>query len=181
MDWIRSPFEVPMPTQREASPEEPLGAFGSTRVDVDSRMKDSEATGPVLKAGPMAAFTEAIAVIVRAEMVCLVEGIFMKINGSSLYQNSFCCYSHLPIRGKELFYTLSIHPTFLLSGLEFTFEWRNPQSFMQYSSEVSVNSTNNDSNLGTSTDRIGGIAVCSSIIWQVDRSPCPKEQSKTPG
>jgi hypothetical protein len=75
MDWIRSPFEVPMPTQREASPEEPLGVLGRTRVEVDSRMKESEATGPVLKAGPKAAFTEAIAVMASAEIVCLVKGI----------------------------------------------------------------------------------------------------------
>lgn len=81
MDWIKSPFEVPMPTHNDASPEEPLGALGRTRVEVDSRMKESEATGPVLKAGPMAAFTEAIAVMARAEMVCLVEGILEIFNG----------------------------------------------------------------------------------------------------
>jgi hypothetical protein len=75
MDWIKSPFEVPIPTQREASPDEPLGVLGRTKVDVDSRMKESEATGPVLKPGPMAAFTEAIAVMASAEIVCLVEGI----------------------------------------------------------------------------------------------------------
>ena len=44
-------------------------------------MNESEATGPVLKAGPMAAFTEAIAVMARAEMVCLVEGILEILNG----------------------------------------------------------------------------------------------------
>lgn len=58
MDWTKSPFEVPIPTQREASPEDPLGALGRTRVEVASRMKESSETGPVLKAGPMAAFTD---------------------------------------------------------------------------------------------------------------------------
>jgi hypothetical protein len=81
MDWIKSPFEVPMPTHSDASPEEPLGVLGRTRVEVDSRMKESDATGPVLKAGPMAAFTEAIAVMAKAEMVCLVKGILEVFNG----------------------------------------------------------------------------------------------------
>ena len=45
-----------MPTQSEASPDDPLGALGRMSVDVASRMKVSEDTGPVLKAGPMAAF-----------------------------------------------------------------------------------------------------------------------------
>lgn len=59
MDWIRSPLEVPIPTHREviASEEPPLGPLGRTRVEVASRMKESSETGPVLKAGPMAAFT----------------------------------------------------------------------------------------------------------------------------
>lgn len=48
-----------MPTQRDVSPEEPLGAWGKTRVDVDSRIQELEETGPVLKAGPKAASTEA--------------------------------------------------------------------------------------------------------------------------
>jgi hypothetical protein len=99
MDWIKSPFEVPMPTQSDASPEEPLGALGRTRVEVDSRMKESEATGPVLKAGPMAAFTEAIAVMASAEMVCLLEGILEILDG---YFRNF-----------ELF-LLSVKSTYLL-------------------------------------------------------------------
>lgn len=47
-----------MPTQREASPEYPLGALGSMRVEVASVMKEPEETGPVLKAGPMKAFAD---------------------------------------------------------------------------------------------------------------------------
>lgn len=58
MDCTKSPFEVPIPTQREASPEDPLGALGRTRVEVASRMKEPSETGPVLKAGPMAAFAD---------------------------------------------------------------------------------------------------------------------------
>lgn len=67
MDWIKSPFEVPIPTQSEASPEDPLGALGRVRVDVASLMKESEETGPVLNAGPMAAFVDlkAIAAITK--------------------------------------------------------------------------------------------------------------------
>lgn len=60
MDWIRSPFEVPIPTQRDAEPVEPLGALGRVRVEVASRMKESVATGPVLNAGPMAASTTTV-------------------------------------------------------------------------------------------------------------------------
>lgn len=44
-----------MPTQREASPLLLRGAAGRTRVALALRMKVSSATGPVLKAGPMAA------------------------------------------------------------------------------------------------------------------------------
>jgi hypothetical protein len=84
-----------MPTQREASPEEPLGALGRTRVDVDSRMKESEATGPVLKAGPIAAFTEAIAVMARAEIVCLLEGILEKVNRLPLNSKLFLGVIHV--------------------------------------------------------------------------------------
>lgn len=61
MDWTKSPFEVPIPTQREVIPEDPLGALGRTRVEVASRMKESSETGPVLKAGPMAAFADPMA------------------------------------------------------------------------------------------------------------------------
>lgn len=58
IDWIKSPAEVPMPTHSEVIPEEPLGIFGRTRVEVASRMNESEATGPVLNAGPIAAFAD---------------------------------------------------------------------------------------------------------------------------
>jgi hypothetical protein len=61
IDWIRSPLDVPIPTQSEASPEEPEGALGKTSVEVASRIQEPEPTGPVLKAGPMAASTEAAA------------------------------------------------------------------------------------------------------------------------
>ena len=75
IDWIKSPFDVPMPTQRDVSPEEPLGALGRTRVDVDSRMKELDATGPVLNAGPMAPFTEVAASATMAERICFEEGM----------------------------------------------------------------------------------------------------------
>lgn len=42
-------------------PVEPEGVFGRMRVAVDSRMNEFDATGPVLKAGPKAAFTVAAA------------------------------------------------------------------------------------------------------------------------
>lgn len=76
IDWIRSPLEVPMPTQSDVSAElePPLGALGRVRVEVDSRMNEFEATGPVLKAGPMAAFTEEMAVAARTESI-MEEGI----------------------------------------------------------------------------------------------------------
>lgn len=67
MDWIRSPLEVPIPTQREATPEEPVGPLGKMRVDVASRMNELEATGPVLKAGPMAPSTTGMATAARAD------------------------------------------------------------------------------------------------------------------
>lgn len=50
-----------MPTQRDMIPLEPEGVLGRMRVAVDSRMNEFEATGPVLKAGPKAAFTVAAA------------------------------------------------------------------------------------------------------------------------
>lgn len=75
MDWIRSPFEVPMPTQREASPELPVGALGKTRVEVASRIQEPEPTGPVLKAGPMAASTEVKAAAATTERILREEGI----------------------------------------------------------------------------------------------------------
>lgn len=58
-----------MPTQREASPEFPLGALGKVRVEVASRIHEPDETGPVLKAGPMAAFTDPRAVTARTDMV----------------------------------------------------------------------------------------------------------------
>jgi len=67
MDWIRSPLEVPIPTQRERTPEEPVGPLGKMRVDVDSRMNELAATGPVLKAGPMAPSTVVMATAARAD------------------------------------------------------------------------------------------------------------------
>lgn len=66
MDWIKSPSEVPMPTQRDMIPAEPEGVSGKMRVAVDSRMKEFVATGPVLKAGPKAAFT--VAAVTTAAM-----------------------------------------------------------------------------------------------------------------
>lgn len=55
MDWIKSPVEVPMPTQRERIPFELMGNPGKTSVEVASRIKVPLPTGPVLSAGPMAA------------------------------------------------------------------------------------------------------------------------------
>lgn len=46
-----------MPTHSDRSPVEPVGALGRTSVDVDSRIKELDATGPVLNAGPIAAST----------------------------------------------------------------------------------------------------------------------------
>ena len=66
MDWIRSPLEVPIPTQSERSPLLPVGALGKMRVEVASRMNELEATGPVLKAGPMAPWTAGMAAAARA-------------------------------------------------------------------------------------------------------------------
>lgn len=77
IDWIRSPLEVPIPTQREASPWLLVGGAGRTRVEVDSRMKELEATGPVLKAGPKAALVPATAITARALIIWLQEGIFV--------------------------------------------------------------------------------------------------------
>lgn len=64
-----------MPTQREATPDDPLGTSGRTRVEVASRIHELAPTGPVLKAGPMAACTEATAMAARAERIWLEEGI----------------------------------------------------------------------------------------------------------
>lgn len=44
-----------MPTHNEVEPDESLGVLGRVRVDVASRMKELEETGPVLNAWPMAA------------------------------------------------------------------------------------------------------------------------------
>lgn len=68
-----------MPTQREASPDEPLGALGRMRVEVASRMKEFEATGPVENAGPIAAWTEVRVVRVRAERACFREGMLVLV------------------------------------------------------------------------------------------------------
>jgi hypothetical protein len=59
MPWIKSPFEVPIPTQKEISPTGGDGACGSITVDSASRMKLPAGwlTGPVLKAGPLAVKT----------------------------------------------------------------------------------------------------------------------------
>ena len=53
--------------------EPPLGALGRVRVEVDSRMKEFEATGPVLNAGPMAAFT--VVAAARTERISTEDGI----------------------------------------------------------------------------------------------------------
>lgn len=67
IDWIKSPLEVPIPTQRDEIPEVPLGTSGRMRVEVASLIQDPSATGPVLKAGPIAALTDAKAPAARAE------------------------------------------------------------------------------------------------------------------
>ncbi len=74
IDWIRSPFDVPMPTHSDRSPDDPVGALGRISVDVASRMNEPDATGPVLKAGPMAASAVATAVA-RAARRWRGEGI----------------------------------------------------------------------------------------------------------
>jgi hypothetical protein len=70
---------VPIPTQREASPELPLGTLGRTRVAVDSRIKELSDTGPVLKAGPIAAFTDITVVTARTDIARLKEGIVANV------------------------------------------------------------------------------------------------------
>ena len=69
MDWIRSPFDVPIPTHSEVIPEVPLGASGKRSVEVASRIHDPLPTGPVLKAGPIAARAGAanVAAVAKAE------------------------------------------------------------------------------------------------------------------
>lgn len=62
-----------MPTQRGASPELPIRVLYRTRVEVDSRIHELEPTGPVLKAGPTAASTEAAAAM--RGMIWRNEGI----------------------------------------------------------------------------------------------------------
>jgi hypothetical protein len=65
-----------MPTQREVSPDEPVGAFGNTRVETASRIQEPLPTGPVLNAGPIAALAEvARAIATSTETKDLVEGI----------------------------------------------------------------------------------------------------------
>ena len=68
-----------MPTQSEASPDDPLGALGRTSVDVASRMKVSEETGPVLKAGPMAAFADLMAMAAMNGRVWVREGMVVDL------------------------------------------------------------------------------------------------------
>lgn len=68
-----------MPTQSDASPDDPLGALGRTRVDVASRMKVSEETGPVLKAGPMAAFADLMAMAAMNGRVWVREGMVVDL------------------------------------------------------------------------------------------------------
>ena len=77
IDWIKSPFEVPIPTQSDASPELPDGAFGRTSVEVASRIHEPEPTGPVLKAGPIAALTDVVsAAAATVDRIWRVEGMF---------------------------------------------------------------------------------------------------------
>lgn len=80
MDWIRSPLDVPMPTHSEASPLLLVGTSGRTSVAVDSRMKVESATGPVDRAGPMAALTDTAAAAM-AETVRRVEDILSVCKG----------------------------------------------------------------------------------------------------
>lgn len=69
-----------MPTQSEASPWLLLGALGRTRVEVASRIHEPSATGPVLKAGPIAASaTEERATAAKAEMIWREEGILVVV------------------------------------------------------------------------------------------------------
>jgi hypothetical protein len=68
-----------MPTQREVSPVESLGASGRMRVEVASRMKVLLATGPVLKAGPIAASTDVQATAARAKMILAWDGIIANV------------------------------------------------------------------------------------------------------
>lgn len=68
---------MPIPTQREASPDEPLGALGRMRVEDASRMKELEETGPVENAGPIAACAVLMAVMARAERVWCREGMLV--------------------------------------------------------------------------------------------------------
>jgi hypothetical protein len=55
-----------MPTQKERSPDYPLGALGRMRVEQASRIKEPVAIGAVLNAGPMAPSTAVKAAAVRA-------------------------------------------------------------------------------------------------------------------
>jgi hypothetical protein len=75
---MRSPFEVPIPTHSEVSPTDPVGAFGSTSVELASRIQEPAPTGPVLKAGPNAAFTEQVsAAVARNETSWREDGILV--------------------------------------------------------------------------------------------------------
>ena len=79
MDCIRSPLDVPMPTQSEVMPEVPLGVSGRSSVDVASRIHEPPPTGPVLKAGPIAARADVVnvAAAARAERAWRENGILM--------------------------------------------------------------------------------------------------------
>jgi hypothetical protein len=75
---MRSPFEVPIPTHSAVSPlEPPVGALGSTSVDVASRIQERPPTGPRLNAGPKSALTlDVSAAAARVETRVRGEGIF---------------------------------------------------------------------------------------------------------
>ena len=79
MDWIRSPLDVPVPIHRDASPEDPLGFSGRTRVASASRMKELSGTGPVLKAGPIAASTAWMAISESAAGNTVPLSILVKV------------------------------------------------------------------------------------------------------
>ena len=66
-----------MPTQSDASPDEPLGALGRTRVDVASRINVSDETGPVLNAGPIAAFANLKPMVAITGRVWAREGMLV--------------------------------------------------------------------------------------------------------
>lgn len=94
-----------MPTQRERSPLLFETTLGTTSVEVASRMKELEATGPVLKAGPIAAFA---AVKARAaERIWLREGIVAEFgsNGCNFNVDYMSLFLFLLGRTAKPFYT----------------------------------------------------------------------------